>query len=205
MGAPVALERYGFAVARGNDELVARLSEGLAILKNTGEYQAIHDAWLGPLEPSGIAWREVLRWGALVLCPLVLLLAWMAFWSRMLKRQVALRTAELTREVAERIRAEEELRKNQQQLLQADKLAALGVLVSGVAHEINNPNGLLLVDLQVVSDVLADAEPIFEEHQRRAGDFTLGNLRWSRLREALPRLMSEMLDASRRVKRSWRT
>jgi polar amino acid transport system substrate-binding protein len=201
MGAPVAEERYGYAVASDNEELLARISEGLAILKNTGEYRAIHNTWLGPLEPPGLAWREALRWGALVLSPLVLLLAVMALWSRTLKRQVALRTAELTREVAERIRAEEELRRQQQQLLQADKMAALGVLVSGVAHEINNPNGLLLVDLQVVSDVLADAEPILEEHGRTAGDFTLGSLRWSRLRDALPRLMAEMLDASRRVKR----
>jgi polar amino acid transport system substrate-binding protein len=201
MGAPVAEERYGYAVSSGNEELLARLSEGLAVLKNTGEYQAIHDAWLGPLEPRGIAWREALRWGALVLSPLVLLLVVMTLWSRTLKRQVALRTAELTREVTERIRAEEELRRKQQQLLEADKMATLGVLVSGVAHEINNPNGLLLVDLQVVSDVLADAEPILEEHSRAAGDFTLGSLRWSRLREALPRLMNEMLDASRRVKR----
>jgi polar amino acid transport system substrate-binding protein len=201
MGAPVAEERYGFAVSARDEELLARLSEGLAILKNTGEYKAIHDAWLGPLEPRGVAWREALRWGALALAPLVLLLAGMALWSRALKREVALRTAELTREVAERIRAEEELRRQQQQLLQADKMATLGVLVSGVAHEINNPNGLLLVDLQVVSDVLADADPIFEAHGRTAGDFTLGNLRWSRLRDALPRLMAEMLDASRRVKR----
>ncbi|MFL5262857.1 MAG: transporter substrate-binding domain-containing protein [Anaeromyxobacteraceae bacterium] len=201
MGAPVAVERYGFAVASRDEELVARLSEGLAILKNTGEYQAIHDAWLGPLEPPGLAWREALRWGALILSPLVLLLAGMALWSRTLRRQVALRTGELTREVAERIHAEEELRRNQQQLLQADKMAALGVLVSGVAHEINNPNGLLLVDLQVIADVLADAAPILEEHSGRAGDFTLGGLRWSRLRDALPRLTAEMLDASRRVKR----
>jgi polar amino acid transport system substrate-binding protein len=201
MGAPVAEERYGFAVASRDEELLARLSEGLAILKNTGEYQAIHDAWLGPLEPRRVAWREALRWGALAVAPLVLLVGGMALWSRTLKRQVALRTAELTREVAERIRAEEELRRKQQQLLEADKMATLGVLVSGVAHEINNPNGLLLVDLQLVSDVLADAEPILEAHSRTAGDFTLGSLRWSRLRDALPRLMTEMLDASRRVKR----
>jgi polar amino acid transport system substrate-binding protein len=64
----------------------------------------------------------------------------MAFWSRSLHQQVALRTAHLTREIAERTAAEHELRRNQQQFVQADKMAALGVLVSGDAHEINNPN-----------------------------------------------------------------
>ena len=201
MGNPLEAQRYGYAMAKGNTALAATFGEGLAILKNTGEYQTIYDKWLGVLEPRGMAWKEVLWRGALVFAPLVLFLGLMSFWSWSLRREVALRTAELTREIGERKRTEEELRKNQEQLLQAAKMAALGVLVSGVAHEINNPNGLILLDLQLLKDVLEDAEPIFEEHSRKNGDFTLGNLRHSRLKEALPRMMAEALDASRRVKR----
>ena len=200
-GNPLPPMRYGYAMAKGKAPLAATFSEGLAILKNTGEYQTIYDRWLGVLEPRGLAWKEVLWRGALVFAPLLLFLGLTSFWSWSLRRQVALRTAELTREIAERRRTEEELRRNQEQLLQAAKMAALGVLVSGVAHEINNPNGLILLDLQLLKDVLEDAEPIFEEHGRQNGDFMLGNLRYSRLRDALPRMMSEALDASRRVKR----
>ncbi|HEX7489302.1 MAG TPA: transporter substrate-binding domain-containing protein, partial [Anaeromyxobacteraceae bacterium] len=68
-GNPVSAERYGFAVARGNAALAARLSEGLAILKNTGEYQTIYDAWLGVLEPRGISWGQVFRYGAAAFAP----------------------------------------------------------------------------------------------------------------------------------------
>ncbi|ACG73309.1 histidine kinase [Anaeromyxobacter sp. K] len=201
MDQPAAVERYGYAVRRGNEALAARLAEGLAIVRNTGEYQSMSEAWLGVLEPRGPTVQQVLRWGAFVLVPLVLLLATMAAWSRTLHRQVTLRTADLTREIAERRQKEEELRSNQQQLLQADKMAALGVLVSGVAHEINNPNGLILLDLQVLDDVLRDATPILDAHARANGDYTLGSLRWSRLREAMPSMVSDALDASRRVKR----
>ncbi|GAO01851.1 transporter substrate-binding domain-containing protein [Anaeromyxobacter sp. PSR-1] len=201
MDQPAAVERYGFAVRRGNEALAARLAEGLAIVRNTGEYQAMSEAWLGVLEPRGPSVQQMLRWGAFVVIPLVLLLATMAAWSRTLHRQVAVRTADLTREIAERKQKEEELRANQQQLLQADKMAALGVLVSGVAHEINNPNGLILLDLQVLDDVLRDATPILDAHAREQGDYTLGSLRWSRLREALPGMVSDALGASRRVKR----
>ncbi len=42
-----------FAVKRGNTFLLARLSEGLAILKKTGRYQTIYDKWLGVLDPKG--------------------------------------------------------------------------------------------------------------------------------------------------------
>lgn len=200
-GDPLSAQRYGYAMVKDNTTLSATFSEGLAILKNTGEYRDIYDKWLGVLEPRSLTWREAIKKGALIFMPLLLFLGFTSFWSWSLRRQVALRTAELTREVAERRRTEEELRQNHEQLLQAAKMAALGVLVSGVAHEINNPNGLIMLDLQLLKDVLEDAEPIFEEHERRNGEFTLGNLRYSRLREALPRMMSEALDASRKVKR----
>jgi polar amino acid transport system substrate-binding protein len=92
------------------------MTEGLAILKKTGQYDAIHAKWLGVLEPEGLALGKVIKLAALVLTPLVLVLGGMAFWSRSLHKQVALRTADLTHEIAERTAAEQELRRNQQQL-----------------------------------------------------------------------------------------
>lgn len=199
-GAPISAQNYCFAVRKGNAALLARFSEGLAILKNTGEYQKIYNKWLGVLEPPGISWRQAFRYGAIIVGPLVLLLGGIVLWSRTLQREVAMRTAELTSEVSERRHAEEELKSRQQQLVQADKMAALGILVSGVAHEINNPNGLILLNMPVVMDAFRDAEPILEEHYKTHGDFDFAGLRYSRMREALPRLMNQMLEGSRRVK-----
>jgi polar amino acid transport system substrate-binding protein len=200
IGNPLLIQKYGYAASKRNPELAATFSEGLAILKNTGAYQAIYDKWLGVLEPRGIPWHDVLWWGSLVLTPLLAFLGLVSFWSWYLRRKVAARTAELTLEIAERRRTEEELRRNHEQLVQAAKMAAVGVLASGVAHEINNPNGLILMDLGLVKDVLEDAAPILEAHQSAHGDFKLGNLPYSKLQEELPRVMDEALDASRRVK-----
>lgn len=200
VGNPVSAQNYSFAVRKGNTVLLSRFSEGLAILKNNGEYQQIYNKWLGVLEPPGISWLQAFRYGAIIVGPLILLLGGIVLWSRTLQREVAMRTAELTREVAERRHAEEELRSRQQQLVQADKMAALGVLVSGVAHEINNPNGLILLNMPVMMEAFRDAEPILEEYFKAHGDFDFAGLRYSRMREALPRLMSQMLDGSRRVK-----
>jgi polar amino acid transport system substrate-binding protein len=133
--------------------------------------------------------------------PLVLLLSGFALWSRTLHGQVALRTADLTREIAERRHAEEELRLNQQQLVQADKLAALGVLVSGVAHEINNPTGLILLEVPTVKRFHADASKVLEQYYRENGDFTCGGLPYSRMREEIPRSLDKLLDAGKRIKR----
>ncbi|QWV99752.1 transporter substrate-binding domain-containing protein [Geomonas nitrogeniifigens] len=200
VGDPVSAQQYCFAVKKGNAALLARFNEGLAILKNTGEYQKIYNRWLGVLEPPGLSWSEVFRYGAVVVLPLILLAGGAVLWSRTLGREVAARTAELTREVEERRHAEEELRNRQQQLVQADKMAALGILVSGVAHEINNPNGLILLNLPVVMEAFRDAEPILEEYYEKNGDFEFGGLSYSRMREALPKLMQQMQEGSRRVK-----
>jgi two-component system C4-dicarboxylate transport sensor histidine kinase DctB len=72
-----------------------------------------------------------------------------------LERRVEARTADLMAineqlegEVAERTRAESELRATQDELVQASKLAALGQMAAGITHELNQP----LAALRTFSD-----------------------------------------------------
>ncbi len=59
-------------------------------------------------------------------------------------------TAALRHTQAERERAEEERQRSQHQLLQAEKLASVGSLAAGMAHEINNPLGGILQNAQLL-------------------------------------------------------
>ena len=78
-------------------------------------------------------------------------------WADELDRKVAERTAELAE-------ANAILRKAQEQLVMSEKLAAVGELTAGVAHEINNPVAVIQGNLDVLSDVLGDAAaPVREE------------------------------------------
>jgi polar amino acid transport system substrate-binding protein len=198
---PLVAQNYGFAVKKGNLELLARFNEGLALLKKSGEYRQIREKWLGVLQPEPISWQHIIRYGALVIGPLLLVLIAFALWSRTLRRQVALRTEELEREVSERMRSAEELQIRQKQLLHADKMTSLGVLVSGVAHEINNPNGLIQLSLPQLSKAYQNIEPILDAHYQEQGDFKLGWFDYSRMRQEIPKMLQEMLESSNRIKR----
>ncbi|MFZ5425752.1 MAG: transporter substrate-binding domain-containing protein [Thermodesulfobacteriota bacterium] len=190
----VATVRYGYAVKKGNDVLLGRFSEGLAILDQTGKYEEIRRKWLGVLENRPIKWDQALKSISAVLLPLILLLGGTVFWSHTLRKKVAERTKSLTD-------ALDQLSRNQQQLVQADKMAALGVLVSGVAHEINNPNGLILLNLPILRKVHADAARILDEHYQAGGSFTLGGIPYERMRSELPVMLEEMQEGAQRIKR----
>ncbi|GFO62215.1 transporter substrate-binding domain-containing protein [Geomonas paludis] len=192
----VAPQRYYcYAVKKGNAELVAQMNEGLSILKKTGEFNQIYDKWIGVLEPQRTSWVTVAKYAALVVIPLSLILAATVFWSYSLRRQVAQRTESLSNALAE-------LQRNQQQLVQADKMAALGILVSGVAHEINNPTGIILMNMPTLKKIFRDAERILDRYQEEEGEFTLGGIRYQRVRQEVPLILDEMQDGAQRIKKT---
>lgn len=198
---PLVSQDYGYAVRKGKGSLLARFNEGLTILKQTGEYQQIHGRWLGVLEPEKPSLRRVGAYLAAVAIPLLLVLGATVVWSRTLQKQVAERTRDLQTEVAERKLAMEELEVRQRQLIQADKMSSLGILVSGVAHEINNPNGVIMLNVPLLQKAFADTMPLLESHYQQHGDFRLGWLSYSRMRAEIPELLNETLASAGRIKR----
>ncbi|MBN2644304.1 MAG: transporter substrate-binding domain-containing protein [Desulfuromonadaceae bacterium] len=199
---PLLAEEYGFAVKKGNKEMLALVTEGLALLKQSGQYRQIYNKWLGPLPaPEGISRSHIIRLGGMILGPLLLAMTLVLLWSWTLKRQVRRRTADLKLEVAERERAMGELERHQQQLIQADKMTSLGVLVSGVAHEINNPNALLLLNLPQLQRAWVDIAPLLDERLEDRGDFSVGRLPYSQMRSEIPEMLGEMQASAGRIKR----
>ena len=71
-------------------------------------------------------------------------------WANELEEKVEERTSELKLKNKELINTIQVLRKTRQKLVIAEKLAALGELTAGVAHEINNPTAVMLGNLDVI-------------------------------------------------------
>ena len=198
---PLLAHKYGYAVRKGNSELLDRFSEGLAILKRSGRFQTIQQKWLGVLEPPRFPWERVVRYGGMVIVPLLAILGGTVVWSRTLQKRVNERTEDLARVVEEKERALEELRLHQDKLVQADKMTSLGTLLSGVAHEINNPNGLVMLNMTRFIEAFQASAPILETYYREHGDFMCGSLKYSRMREELPLMLQETLDGARQIRR----
>ncbi|RNI27245.1 GHKL domain-containing protein [Rufibacter immobilis] len=71
---------------------------------------------------------------------------------------VAQRTAELTNQKEELLQTVEELKATQAQLIQQEKLASLGELTAGIAHEIQNPLNFVNNFAEVSAELLEELE-----------------------------------------------
>lgn len=83
-----------------------------------------------------------------------------------------------------------ELGDAQAQLVQSEKMASLGQLVAGVAHELNNPIGFVHANLQLLEELtrkIASAAPGSDEAQRA--------------REAVQKLLARSREGTARVKK----
>ncbi|MDP5188188.1 MAG: ATP-binding protein [Alishewanella sp.] len=98
----------------------------------------------------------------------------------------------------------------QNQLLQSEKMAAIGQLAAGVAHEINNPIGFINSNLQSLQDYAAKLLKLtnfYEKVIRKTENKTFlalqqdmhDRIQYSFLREDMPELVSESLEGIGRV------
>ena len=81
------------------------------------------------------------------------------------------RIDDYSRSLEEKVRVRtEELKKAQESLLQSEKLASIGLLASGVAHELNNPLTSILMNINLLMEEVRDQANIHTELKRISDD-----------------------------------
>ncbi|MFW6004946.1 MAG: response regulator [Desulfonatronovibrionaceae bacterium] len=90
-------------------------------------------------------------------------------------------------------------KRQQEQLAQASKMAALGTLVAGVAHEINNPNNMIMLNGPLLEKVWHDSLPVLKEHARKNPGFQLAGIDFDTMCDYAPQLFSGISEGSKRI------
>jgi len=85
------------------------------------------------------------------------------------------------------------------QLQQADKLASLGQLVSGVGHEINNPNQFIKGNIGIIRQAFEDILPIMDEYARETEGFKVAKLPYDFFRQHIEVLVDDIAGGSLRI------
>jgi signal transduction histidine kinase len=86
------------------------------------------------------------------------------------------------------------------QLIQTDKLASLGQLVSGIAHEINNPNTFIRGNVSIIQEAMRDILPVLDACAREGKVAQVARLNYDVFRSNILILLEDMAQGSNRIK-----
>lgn len=103
-------------------------------------------------------------------------------------------------DITQKVQSENDAEFRQRQLAHADRMISLGILVSGIAHEINNPNTFIMSNAYLFADAWQQAQAILDEYHKVNGDFLIGGIQYSMFQKNVPMLCSRIIEGSQRIK-----
>jgi hemerythrin-like metal-binding protein len=122
-------------------------------------------------------------------------------------QSLEIRVKERTRDLSETL---SKLQQTQHRLVQSEKMAAVGQLAAGVAHEINNPVGFVTSNMSSLSDYVGQLFGLIDQYQatlsalpaehRAALEAASKQIDLDYLREDIPSLLKESREGLDRVK-----
>lgn len=102
-------------------------------------------------------------------------------------------------DISEKKRKQHESEQRLQQIIQADKLASLGQVVAGVAHEINNPNSFITYNVPLLEESWEAFSPIIREFTQKYPQKMAGNITVAEMAEEMEEIIGAIKTGSDRI------
>lgn len=114
VGPPIIQRKYAIAVKEGDSSLLAKLNEGLFIIKTSGVFKEIYDKWFAGIDIEPLSFNNTLKYLGWIVLPLLSLVLVGFLWSWSLRKKVSKKTIELCEQLSERKQAEKALQKSEE-------------------------------------------------------------------------------------------
>jgi signal transduction histidine kinase len=102
---------------------------------------------------------------------------------------------------AMRLEVQNEKKQIMAKLIQTNRMTSLGLLASSMAHEINTPNGAIKLAGQQVAKTWKSVIPILDRVSDEEGDFVLGGVVFSLVRDEVTKAMEVIGRCSERIEK----
>jgi len=103
------------------------------------------------------------------------------------------------KDISDKKRIQLESEQRLQQVIQADKLASLGQVVAGVAHEINNPNSFITYNVPLLEESWEAFSPVIKEFTKKHPKKMAGNITLAEMAEEMEEIIGAIKTGSDRI------
>ena len=90
-------------------------------------------------------------------------------------------------------------RRFERQLVQSEKMASLGILVSSIAHEINNPNSFVTFNIPILREYLEELIGIADAYAEKNQQFELFHMTYAEFRKDVFKLVDNIEHGASRI------
>jgi PAS domain S-box-containing protein len=105
----------------------------------------------------------------------------------------------INRDLTQRVALEERDRERERQAFQTAKLATLGTLVSGIAHEINNPNNFIRLNTWNIKQLWRDIRPILHQTAMEQEGLSIHNIPYDAAVSMMEDVLAGIEEGSQRI------